>query len=269
MKISLGGFGLVKDIDNIVSSGFDFAELDMPELAEMEDAQFECLVEKCLTEKIPVYVGARILPIKEPLIFTDSFKMQEWKDYIEKSCKRSAKLGMRKFVFGNGKARSYIDETSASKKRVLVDFMRMMAEIGGDNGMELLLEPLGPKYSNILNTVEDSAEFCDAVNMSNFKLMADIRHMVGSGESFSNIEKYIKYIRHIHLDYPLSYPERKVPSLEDDYDYGLFFDALKAVNYEGTLTVESDIPSNWQCAASSVLRLLKAYGISTGLDMNH
>ena len=36
--MKLGGFGFLKDYDVICAAGFDYAELDMPEIAELTDA---------------------------------------------------------------------------------------------------------------------------------------------------------------------------------------------------------------------------------------
>ena len=121
-----------------------------------------------------------------------------------------------------------------------------MAEIAANHGQELILEPLGPKYSNYINTVEQAVKIIQKVGANNLFTMADLRHMVGAKDPFENIERYISYIHHLHIDYPLSYPERLYPSLNDDYDYSGYLEAIKKSGYTGTLTVEADIPADWQ-----------------------
>ena len=39
--IKLGGFGFIKDYDEIKRAGFDYAELDMPEIEALGDKEFD------------------------------------------------------------------------------------------------------------------------------------------------------------------------------------------------------------------------------------
>ena len=84
--------------------------------------------------------------------------------------------------------------------------------------------------------------------------MADLRHFVWSGESFDDLVKYRDIIKHIHVDFPLSWPERRWPKLGDGYNYQSFFDRLK--DYDGTLTIEADVPDDWQAAGKDARELL-------------
>ena len=93
--------------------------------------------------------------------------------------------------------------------------------------------------------------------MPNLFAMADIRHFVWNKEPFEDMVQYRDIVHHVHIDYPLSYPERKYPNLRDDYDYAPFFSQLK--DYDGTLTVEADIPLDWSSAGADARELLAAY----------
>ena len=65
--MKFGGFGNVKDYRDIKQAGYDFAELDMPEIEELSDDDFASFVRVVKQENFPVLTGARILPVKEPL----------------------------------------------------------------------------------------------------------------------------------------------------------------------------------------------------------
>lgn len=97
--------------------------------------------------------------------------------------------------------------------------MRMFAEIAGKYSIEVILEPLGPLYSNYINTLPEAVRIINEVNMPNLFTMADLRRFVGAKETFADIVTYVNYIWHIHIDYPNSYPERCFPKAEDDFDY--------------------------------------------------
>lgn len=256
--MKLGGFGFIKDYDEIKKAGFDFAELDMPELEALSDEDFASFQAHVKEAAFPILTGARILPVKEPLFFVPGFQETSLESYLKSSCRKSSILGIKTILLGNGKARWLVDENSLKKERIFISFLRMLCEIAGENGQEVLIEPLGPKYSNYINTVPEAARVIEAANMPNLFVMADIRHFVWSKEPFEDIARYRDIVHHIHVDYPLSYPERNYPNVRDGYDYAPFFEQLK--DYDGTLTIEADIPADWSGAGRDARELLAAHG---------
>ncbi len=258
--IKLGGFGFIKDYDRIREAGYDYAELDMPEIEALDEKSFEAFrVHVKETGGFAGPTGARILPITQPTVFVPGFKETDLEQYIRSSCAKNAEIGIKTILFGNGKFRWLIEEDSLKREDIFVSFMRMMCEIAGENGQEVLIEPLGPKYSNYMNTVPEAARVVDLVNVSNLGIMADLRHFVWSGESFEDVSKYRDLVRHIHIDFPLSYPERRYPSVRDGYNYGPFLAQLDG--YEGTLTIEADVPEDWMQAGKDGRELLDHYDV--------
>ncbi|MCR4892979.1 MAG: sugar phosphate isomerase/epimerase [Lachnospiraceae bacterium] len=258
--MKLGGFGFIKDYDRIREAGYDYAELDMPEIEALNEKEFEAFREHVQeTGGFAGPTGARILPITEPKVFVPGFKETDLESYIRSSCAKNAEIGIKTILFGNGKFRWLVDEDSIRHEEIFVSFMRMLCDIAGENGQEILIEPLGPRYSNYMNTVPEAARVAELVDRPNLGLMADIRHFVWSGESFEDVTKYSHLVRHIHIDFPLSYPERKYPSVRDGYNYGPFLAQLEG--FEGTLTIEADVPQDWMQAGKDARELLNHYGV--------
>lgn len=255
--MKLGGFGRMADYDKIRQAGFDYAELDVPELEALPEAQFRAFCDKVHEQGFPVLTGARALPIAEPWFFTDDFCAMDYKSYLEHACQRAKMLGMGKIIIGNGKARRLVDENSIKKEGRFIDFMRMFAEIAGNYGVEVILEPLGPMYSNYINTLPEAVRMIREVGMKNLFTMADLRHLIWAKEPLADIVTYVDDIHHLHMDYPTSYPERPFPSAEDDFDYTEFLDAVKKSGYQGTLTIEADIPKDWIRAYQDAADVLK------------
>lgn len=262
--MKLGGFGFIKDYDRIQAAGFDYAELDMPEIEALNDEDYAAFRTHVEQTAFPIPTGARILPVKEPLFFVPGFQETSLESYLKSSCKKSAEVGIKTILFGNGKARWLVDGDSLKREEVFIRFLRMLCEIAGEHGQEVLIEPLGPKYSNYMNTVPEAARVIDAANMPNLFVMADLRHFVWSEEPFEDIVRYKDLVRHIHVDYPLSYPERKYPNVRDDYDYAPFFRQLR--DYGGRLTIEADIPADWNRAGTDARELLSAYEVKGRRD---
>ena len=257
-KMKIGGFGHINDYLQISAAGYDFAELDIPEIASLSFADLKTLQQK-IKNGIPVPIASRLLPVTEPLFFKIGFEPESLRSYLEEACQKTAELGIRAVILGNGKARSMLSKTDCQREDIFLETLKLMAEVAADNRQELFLEPLGPRYSNYINTVEQAVQIIQKVGKDNIFTMADLRHMVGSKDTFDSIERYLPYIHHLHIDYPLSYPERLYPTIEDDYDYSWFLDAIKKSGYTGTLTVEADIPDNWQEAHDKIEKLLAAY----------
>ena len=255
--MKLGGFGFVKDYEAIQKAGFDYAELDMPELEALNDKNFAAFRGRVEKAAFPIPIGARLLPIQEPLFFVPGFDEMTLEAYIRSSCKKCGMLGVKTIMFGNGKARQLVDENSIKKESVFISFLRMMCDIAGENGQEVLIEPLGLKYSNYINTLPEAARVIRAAKMPNLFAMADLRHFVCSKEPFEDMVRYRDLVHHVHVDYPLSFPERKYPSTRDGYDYAPFFKQLKG--YDGTLTIEADIPTDWSAAGADANALLETY----------
>lgn len=255
--MKLGGFGRIADYDDIRQAGFDYAELDVPEMEALPEKEFRVFCDKVHEAGFPVLTGARALPVAEPWFFTDSFHALDYKDYLDHACQRAKLLGMGRIIIGNGKARMLVDDTSIEKESRFIDFMRMFAEIAGSYDVEVILEPLGPMYSNYINTLPEAVRIIREVDMPNLFTMADLRHLVWAKEPLTDMITYADYIHHIHADYPASYPARSFPKTSDDFDYTEFLNALKESGYQGTLTIEADIPKDWKQAyvdAAAVLR---------------
>lgn len=255
--MKLGGFGRMADYKKIKKAGFDYAELDIPEIEALSAGEFEAFVGQVREEAFPVLSGARALPVADPWFFTDKFRMDEYKNYLENACKRAHILGITKIIIGNGKARWLTDEACKQKEGRFIDFMKMFAEIAGKNGLEVILEPLGPKYSNYINTIPEAVEVIKKVDMPNLYTMADLRHLIWSGEALEDISAYTSYIHHIHVDYPLAYPGRPFPRKADDYDYTAFLEELKKSGYRGDMTIEADIPDDWDKSWQEAVEVLR------------
>lgn len=255
--MKIGGFGHIKDYEKIQAAGFDYAELDLPEIEELSDEAFEAFCEKVKQVGFPVLSGSRALPIAEPWFFTEQFSLDAYKDYMVKACARAKKLGIQKIIIGNGKARWLLDETSIQKERNFIDLLSLFSSICEENGIEMILEPLGPDYSNYINTLPEAVRVVKEAGNKNLFIMADMRHMVRGGESYDHIAQCADYLHHFHIDNPETFPARPWPSAEDGFDYMPFLNAIQAVAPDGTLTVEADYPEDWRAAYEKAIKVLE------------
>ena len=243
-----GGFGYLSDYSKMQAAGFDYAELDLPELEKLSENQYEHFRRSILQKEFPVLTGARLFPITDPIFMAEGFDPESLREYTVHTCERAAGVGIQKIIMGNGKARSYTGELDPKREEIFISFLQMISDIASDHSLEFILEPLGPEYSNYINTIPEAVELIKRVQRNNIFTMADLRHMVRGNESFDDLISCREYIHHIHVDFPLTYPERRYPSVDDGYDYQPFLKALSESGYHDTMTIEADVPSDWKSA---------------------
>ena len=254
--MKLGGFGLMQHYHAIAQAGYDYAELDLPELENLEESAFVKFKDEVTATGLPVLTGARLLPVTDPIFMRAGFEPMDFAPYLKHACARAASLGIGKIIMGNGKARSLGQPDDLQNEGTFVRFLQLICDIAADNGLEFILEPLGPKYSNYLNTLPQAAAVLEKVKRPNAFLMADLRHMLWSEEDLADLSAYRALIHHVHVDYPRSFPARGYPRPSDDYDYGDFIAALKASGYDDTLTIEADFPDDWHQAHDLAMQVL-------------
>lgn len=256
--MKLGGFGHLADYDAIRYAGFDYAELDLPEIEALSEEAFEAFCEKVQQAGFPVLTGARALPLSEPWFFSETYDPDAWHGYMVRATERAGKLGIRKIILGNGKARWLLDETSIQKEANFIGLLSEFASLAAVRGIELILEPLGPDYSNYINTLPEAVRVIQAAEKGNLFLMADLRHLYRGGEPYEDIVEYAAYLHHVHVDYPETFPARPFPRPDDGFDYAPFLTAVKQAAYDDTLTIEADIPDDWKTAHDLAVEVLEA-----------
>lgn len=256
--MKIGGFGHIADYEAIQAAGFDYAELDLPEIEALSDKDFEAFCEKVERVGFPVLTGARALPLAEPWFFTTDYDPNAWRAYMEHACERAARLGIKKIIIGNGKARWLMDEHSIEKEQNFIETLSAFASYAAANGIEMILEPLGPDYSNYINTLPEAVRVLKKAGNDNLFLMADLRHLYRGGEDYADIPACAAYLHHVHVDYPEVFPSRPFPRTGDGFDYAPFLAAVKAAGYDDTLTIEADIPNDWKAAHDEAMRVLEA-----------
>jgi sugar phosphate isomerase/epimerase len=256
--MKIGGFGHIADYEAIRAAGFDYAELDLPEIEALSDEDFEAFLKRVEDLGFPVLTGARALPLAEPWFFTESYDPKVWLGYMERACERAARLGIKKIILGNGKARWLVDEHSIEQEQNFIQTLCAFADAAAKYGIEMILEPLGPDYSNYINTLPEAVRVIENSGNGNLFLMADLRHLYRGGESYADIPACKDYLHHVHVDYPCVFPARPFPRTDDGFDYAPFLAAVKEAGYDDTLTIEADIPTDWKAAHDEAMRVLEA-----------
>jgi sugar phosphate isomerase/epimerase len=173
--------------------------------------------------------------------------------YAETAFRRAQIVGVKNIVFGSSGSRK-VPEGFAREEALeqFTDLCRKLAPIAEKYDVIIDLEPLNKGECNLLNSVADGGKIVRNVNHKNFRLLADIYHMLRENESPYSITENGDLIKHVHI---AENKERAAPGTYND-DFRPYFRALKEIDYKGLMSIEC----NWKDMgeqASPALQVLR------------
>ena len=166
-------------------------------------------------------------------------------DYAEKILRRADEIGVKTVVFGSGGARNVPGDFTQGKPpdleagtRQYAEFCRALVKRVADlKTVQVVIEPLRPNESNILNYVFQGLAVCRDVASPRLAQLADIFHMMMGREPAESIVRAGEHLKHCHV---ADWKTRQFPGFDPAQTYRLkpYFDALKAIGYTGGVSCE-------------------------------
>lgn len=140
---------------------------------------------------------------------------------------------------GRLRGRFYPEVPKEKTMRWVKDGLKEVART--NENVNLLIEPICRLYTNFIITTEDGLSFIKELEQPNIQLMLDIDHMTNENEDISeSIKKASSYLKHVHIC-----DKDHKPLGEGNYDFDIFLNALKEINYKGFITVETFVSNNY------------------------
>jgi len=157
--------------------------------------------------------------------------------YADTVLSRAKKAGMSFIVLGSGGARRIPDGYDAVKAQAdFVLLCRKLALVAEKYGITIALESLQTAETNFLITLKSAAEVVRAVDHPNFKLNADIFHMLREGESPQSIVDAADVLVYCEI---AEKQKRSLPGVRGD-DFKPWLRALRKANYKGHIFIEGN-----------------------------
>ena len=168
-------------------------------------------------------------------------------DYAETALRRAEEVGVKTIVFGSSGARNVPGDFLGPRDQhpkledgteQYTEFCRQLcARVADLKTVSIVIEPLRPNESNIINFVWQGVLICQDVNSPRLCQLADIFHMMMGRESAESIVKAGDLLKHCHI---ASYGDRKFPGSNPAEVHRLkpYFDALRAIGYTGGVSCE-------------------------------
>lgn len=243
----------------VIRHGLDYIEMNLCRLVTMEEDEFLRFAERIDASPIKIEVFNLLLPFDGsiPIIGPEASEEKQCV-YFEKAFARAARLGAQLMVFGSARARAVPQGYPADQAhRELIGFLRRLMGYADRYGITMVIEPVcGKEAENPVKVIPDAVRLCEEVDHPALFALCDLYHMYYENEPMENIVKAGSWIRHAHIS---GIDEgRRYPTLDDGYDYGPFFDALKRAGYDDRLTMEC-FDMNIDAGIRDSMPLLKKY----------
>ena len=220
----------------------------MPDKSEEE---FNEVLEQALQSGLPLKACNGFIPGRLKSVGPEAVH-QEILEFAETAFRRGQQIGVRYIVFGSGGSRRVPDGFPKQEAlRQFTDLCAAMAPVAAQYDIVVVLEPLNRNECNLINSLADGAAIVEAVNHPNFRLLADIYHMMMDDEGPDQILKYGHLIEHTHIAEKES---RAAPGTHNE-DFTPYFEALKKVGYRGMMSVESRWDDMETQAAAAIMAL--------------
>lgn len=169
-------------------------------------------------------------------------------EYIEQ-CLDLCALWDTKFFAGPmysavGKARMVSPEQRKAEWELAVANLRKVCDMAAERGLEIALEPLNRFESDLVNKARDVVRMVADIDHPAAKILLDGFHMNIEEPS---IEEAIKLAgdKLIHLQVADNY--RGTPGT-GQVNWGAYRKGIEAINYQGTISIESFTPENKELA---------------------
>ena len=227
----------LKNIEIVKKCGFDYMELPVGDIVDMSENEIKNTSEMLKNVGIPARACNCLFP-GDIRLCGETFSLDRIKEHVKKAFNNGAILGIENFSLGSGFQRHIEPEDDFEKcMEQFIAATDAIADLAKENGVIVALEPLNKSETNVINTVADGAVLVREINKSNLKLMADTYHMDIENEDYSVITENKDIIYHIHI---ANKNGRSFPKSGDGNDYGVIFNLLKSIGYNGKLSIEAN-----------------------------
>lgn len=155
--------------------------------------------------------------------------------YLDTVFYRAKQANIPLIVLGSGGSRRLPEGYNYQQaKKEFIQLCRKMALVANKHGITIAIESLNHTETNFLNTLQDAANVVKKVNHPNFRLNADIYHMMKENEPAQHIIEAGNIIVYAEI---AEKEKRTFPGVMKE-DFRPYLKALKSIGYKGPLVIE-------------------------------
>jgi sugar phosphate isomerase/epimerase len=232
--------------------GYDYIELSLAHLAELEEDEFAIIEAGLKRTQLPCRACNNFIPAKVRLTGPEA-DLPRAVAYVDGAVRRAARLGVQTIVFGSAGAKNV--PTGFSHELAwgqLVTFLREIGPIAASRGIVIAIEPISRPEANIILTAAEGLRLMHEVDHAHVRLLVDYYHLATEGESDAILFEAARALRHIHVATAVDrrYPVAVNPSLQG------FLRQLQRVGYDGGISIEA-FTTDFRTDAAKALAALR------------
>lgn len=224
----------LSEAETAENAGFDCIQPTIGFLMSLDTADLKNL-------RIKAEICSSPLP-SDASVTQRGFNIYAWTEYLKKALFRAAESGCKRIAWNDGRSRVLpLEGDLSGEKEQVLQFLYLLCEISGKFDIEVLIEPLGERRTNFLNSMEEVKDFLPLVGKKNLSSMISLRELQYIGLNVSDISRYSSLITHVQMENPLLSGKNRIsPKTDDTYDYLPFMSALREMEYSGVITLPDD-----------------------------
>ena len=165
-------------------------------------------------------------------------------------------LGGSYMIFGSPKQRNTRSISVEQAKKYFAEGLAAVADHAQQRGIEILVEPLGKRTTDVVNTLAEASQLAGQVNHPAIGMMFDFNNTVDETEPFDVLlRKYYKNIHHVHVQ---EMGGKHLGTGTAVNDYVKAFQVLKDMRYSHWISLEVfDFSPGGKTIAAESMRTLK------------
>jgi sugar phosphate isomerase/epimerase len=223
------------------AQGFDFVQPVGSLVADMSDQEFRS--EKARIASRGITLAAFTVPLPSEARVTErGFNLYAWTEHLKRAVPRMAELGCRKLLWNDGRARVLpVEGNVAGLQEQVAQFLFLLCDVAANVNITVLVEPLDPRRTNFLNSMDEIQKFLPRVGRENLASMISLRELDSIHLPVSKLGEFRHLIRYVQMENPMVRDGARVcPRRSDGVDYRPFLHALKDIGYGAEIGLPPD-----------------------------
>jgi len=232
-------------VEEAERAGFDCVQPTSSYFLSLSNEDFAEHKERIRHHGMPFEVCSVPLPV-EVRVTERGFNLYAWMEHLKRALRRLAELGCSTLTWSDGRARILpLEGDQTGPKEQVLQFLYVLCGAAEECGMTVLVEPLGPRRTNYLNTLDEVNGLLPQVGKTNLSAVISLRELEAIGLSTSDFVSYTRLIAHVQMENPASPDGARVcPRPGDGFDYRPFLRALRQIGYSGVIALPESSDSS-------------------------
>ena len=221
----------------LAANNYDYAEIPLAQVMALDKAEFEEVLIKLNDSGMVCEAMNNFFPAHVKLT-GPAVSQTDISEYLDKALERAKRLGAKVIVFGSSGARNVEPDFPMDKAmEQLSRILQLISEKTVPCGINVAIESLNTKESNIINSLTEGAALAKAVNRTNIGVLIDLYHMQMENEGLDVIKRlYTGGTVFMHAHIADTSANRGFPL--DGKLFSKFAHTLEEINYTGRLSIE-------------------------------